>query len=241
MFTLSCVHSEESIYPRYGEKYTSPRPPSPLHTHIWVGLFAGTEYQFRLRAFINGSWQAREESIVSSPFRTVCAPPDPPANCPSFRQLESDPLVVGRRQDTGALLARERRRLSDGSSLRRPSNDRDSGGPDNSGDRRSLCGGGLPPLPVAEQEKGDDGEGTLVTGKHEKENNMQASSSGVAAAAAASTSIVLEWETGCPNGAIVTSYEVSATTRSPQHAPETHVPQVSLDIWGFSLGALCAL
>lgn len=65
----------------------------------------GTEYQFRLRAYSNGSWQAKEESIVSSPFKTICSPPDPPPACPRARQLGSDPLVVGGLPDTGALLS----------------------------------------------------------------------------------------------------------------------------------------
>ena len=69
------------------------------------GLMPGTEYQFRLRAYSNGSWQAKEESIVSSPFKTICSPPDPPPACPRARQLALDPLVVGGLPDTGALLS----------------------------------------------------------------------------------------------------------------------------------------
>ncbi|CAM9236775.1 unnamed protein product [Scytosiphon promiscuus] len=69
------------------------------------GLMPGIEYQFRLRSFSNGSWQAREEAIVSSPFKTICSPPDPPPTCPRSRQLESDPLVLGGLADTGSLLA----------------------------------------------------------------------------------------------------------------------------------------
>ncbi len=65
----------------------------------------GTEYQFRLRAYSNGCWQAREESIVSSPFKTVCSPPDAPPACPRTRQLGSDPLVPGGLADAGALLS----------------------------------------------------------------------------------------------------------------------------------------
>lgn len=65
----------------------------------------GTEYQFRLRAFSNGSWQTKEESIVSSPFKTICSPPDAPPACPRTRQLASDPLVLGGLTDTGALLS----------------------------------------------------------------------------------------------------------------------------------------
>lgn len=65
----------------------------------------GTEYQFRLRAYSNGSWQEKEESVVSSPFKTICSPPDPPPTCPRTRQLGSDPLVLGGLVDTGALLS----------------------------------------------------------------------------------------------------------------------------------------
>eukprot|EP00752_Nemacystus_decipiens_P005219 g4738.t1 len=75
------------------------------------GLMPGTEYQFRLRAYSNGSWQAKEESIVSSPFKTICSPPDPPA-CPRTRQLASDPLVVGGLPDTGALLSAKTAEIS---------------------------------------------------------------------------------------------------------------------------------
>ncbi|CAM9168361.1 unnamed protein product [Ectocarpus fasciculatus] len=69
------------------------------------GLMPGTEYQFRLRAYSNGCWQASEESIVSSPFKTICSPPDAPPACPRTRQLASDPLMVGGMVDTGALLS----------------------------------------------------------------------------------------------------------------------------------------
>ncbi|CAN0231526.1 unnamed protein product, partial [Laminaria digitata] len=55
------------------------------------GLMPGTEYQFRLRAFCNGAWQSHQESVVSSPFKTICSPPDPPPNCPRTLQLESCP------------------------------------------------------------------------------------------------------------------------------------------------------
>lgn len=65
----------------------------------------GTEYQFRLRSFSQGSWQAREDSVVSSPFKTICSPPDPPPRCPRSRQLEVDPLVPGGMVYAGALLA----------------------------------------------------------------------------------------------------------------------------------------
>lgn len=64
----------------------------------------GTEYQFRLRAFSDGSWQSREESVVSSPFKTICSPPDAPPRCPRSRQLDSDPVAAGGLVDTGALL-----------------------------------------------------------------------------------------------------------------------------------------
>ena len=70
----------------------------------------GTEYQFRLRAFSNGVWQSCQESIVSSPFKTICSPPDPPPSCPRTLQLESScPTTAtaagGVVTDTGALLA----------------------------------------------------------------------------------------------------------------------------------------
>ncbi|CAM9573263.1 unnamed protein product [Pylaiella littoralis] len=71
------------------------------------GLMPGTEYQFRLRSYSNGAWQAKEESIVSSPFKTICSPPDAPPECPQTRQLAADPLVPGGLTDAGALLSAE--------------------------------------------------------------------------------------------------------------------------------------
>lgn len=80
-----------------------PRPP-PHTTFYIAGLMPGTEYQFRLRAFSNGSWQLQEEAVVSSPFKTICSPPDPPPCCPRARQLQSDPIVPGGLAETGAVL-----------------------------------------------------------------------------------------------------------------------------------------
>lgn len=224
-------------------------------------LMPGTEYQFRLRAFSNGSWQACEEAIVSSPFRTVCAPPDPPPTFPTFCQLESDPLVAGGLLDTGALLARRpdetlgrsRGNISSTDKLKdesvaekeKPlSNKKKSPGRNRAASltrdmeatgivvagetqqgRRGLEGNvktrsrdwdhkesGLQLLSARDQ-GGKGREGSAVG--HQGEGTEEASSS-----RAGSTSIVLQWEAGCPNGAIVMNYEVcDGETPIESHTP----------------------
>ncbi|CAM9448001.1 unnamed protein product [Ectocarpus sp. 12 AP-2014] len=104
------------------------------------GLMPGTEYQFRLRAYSNGCWQASEESIVSSPFKTICSPPDAPPACPRTRQLASDPLVVGGMVDTGALLSADAEEPAT-SGIRRGDNRHDGDG-DGDGDGRGVAGRG---------------------------------------------------------------------------------------------------
>ncbi|CAM9875871.1 unnamed protein product, partial [Choristocarpus tenellus] len=47
-------------------------------TYCCTGLMPGTHYQFRLRSQSTGEWQSREEAMVSSPFKTICAPPEAP-------------------------------------------------------------------------------------------------------------------------------------------------------------------
>lgn len=74
---------------------------------------------------------------MSSPFKTICSPPDAPPDYPRARQLAADPLVPGGLTDAGALLSAKTMRGVD-------SNNNTTGsifGGDNGGEKKHVSVG----------------------------------------------------------------------------------------------------
>lgn len=183
---------------------------------------------------------------MSSAFKTICSPPDPPPHCPRARQLHADPMVAGGMADMGALLAGTSNSnneavigRSDSCSNRtgvglvaremaaaitrgetraeeewnRQSNRRQGGGTKCSrsdGCERRQEGG-----TTTEQgeRRGGGGDGAK---EREGDGDTGREGSGQVApppsAMDGSSSMLLEWDAGCTNGAITTNYEVRGRT-----------------------------
>ncbi|CAM9302038.1 unnamed protein product, partial [Discosporangium mesarthrocarpum] len=194
------------------------------------GLTAGTEYQYRLRSKSRGEWQRHEEAAVSSPFKTACAPPEPPTQLRAT-QLDEDPLMVGGAvAGEGTLGGRGKGR---GGGARSSGQVMEVGGGEGGigsqgADQVDITGayqrgdsrckgrrrakGETHERGKQEEEEESSQRGILVPPSRGRKGSLGGKPDGkrdvVEQKAEGSTSMLLEWDPGCPNGAVISGHEI---------------------------------